>query len=396
MTSPFESGKPILKKLNEAGFEAYFVGGAVRDFLLDRKIGDIDIATSAKPEEVKMIFPKTVDVGIEHGTVLVIYKGRGYEVTTFRKESEYEDYRRPKSVVFISSLEEDLKRRDFTMNAIAMDLDGKIYDPFNGKGDLERKMIRCVGTPSERFMEDALRMMRAIRFQSQLGFQIDKETYDSLEQLSPLLEKIAVERIYIEWSKLLGGQHKLNAFHALIDTGLVHRLPASEELSRGIQDFLKFEGNALKTEEAWLLLLHKSGIISPYDVLKKWKTPKALQKELHSLLIWLNYRMKNPWTDYDLYQAGINKALSVERVFNCMFGRELSASTQLLRTLYNKLPIHHREELAINGKDLLDWTNRTPGPWMKEWIGNIEKAVIEGRMPNKKEAIREWFFNEFT
>ncbi|WP_243296800.1 CCA tRNA nucleotidyltransferase [Bacillus litorisediminis] len=395
MTSPFESGKPILEKLNEAGFEAYFVGGAVRDFLLGRKIGDIDIATSAKPEEVKSIFPKTVDVGIEHGTVLVIYNGEGYEVTTFRKESEYEDYRRPKSVEFISSLEEDLQRRDFTINALAMDLNGDIHDPFNGKNDLVNKMIRCVGSPSERFMEDALRMMRAIRFQSQLGFQIEEETFNSLVQLAHLLEKIAVERILIEWSKLLGGKYKSSAFQSLIDTGLFQRLPANEELSSGIQDFLHYEVNDLEAEESWLLLLYKSNVQSPYTVLKKWKTPKALQKKLDSLLMWLQFRLKHEWTPFALYRAGIENALLVERVFNCIAGRELSVSSYTLKTLYDQLPIQNREDLFIDGNDLLKWTNHTPGPWLKEWMGYIEKAVVEGRIGNDKEEIREWFLNEF-
>lgn len=133
MKEPFLSAVPLLTEIEHAGYEAYFVGGAVRDLLLDREIADVDIATSATPEEIKAIFPKTIDVGIEHGTIVVLFKGRTFEVTTFRAESEYEDYRRPSGVQFIRSLEEDLKRRDFTMNAIAMDKSGQLFDPFHGK-----------------------------------------------------------------------------------------------------------------------------------------------------------------------------------------------------------------------------------------------------------------------
>jgi tRNA nucleotidyltransferase (CCA-adding enzyme) len=178
----FLKSVPILELIEEAGYEAYFVGGSVRDYILGRPINDVDIASSATPQEIKRIFPNTADIGIDHGTVLVITDTGTYEITTFRTESGYSDFRRPDAVKFVRSLTEDLQRRDFTMNAIAMDKTGKIIDPFNGKRDLAQKRIITVGNPHERFHEDALRMMRALRFVSQLDFELDQETFDSLKE----------------------------------------------------------------------------------------------------------------------------------------------------------------------------------------------------------------------
>ena len=166
----YQKALPILKKIEAAGFEAYFVGGSVRDVLLGQPIHDVDIATSAFPAEIKEIFPRTIDVGIEHGTVLVLDGDEQYEITTFRTESAYQDFRRPDQVEFVRSLEEDLKRRDFTINAFALKEDGEIVDLFDGLVDLENNVLRAVGNPHERFHEDALRMMRGLRFVSQLGF----------------------------------------------------------------------------------------------------------------------------------------------------------------------------------------------------------------------------------
>ena len=159
LPSEFQEALPVLEKIKAAGFEAYFVGGSVRDVLLGHPIHDVDIASSSYPEETKKIFPRTVDIGIEHGTVLVLENGHDYEVTTFRTEDLYVDYRRPSQVSFVRSLEEDLKRRDFTINAFALDEKANIIDKFNGLVDLEQKILRAVGNAAERFNEDALRIM---------------------------------------------------------------------------------------------------------------------------------------------------------------------------------------------------------------------------------------------
>lgn len=195
--------KGILTTIQQAGFEAYAVGGCVRDSLLGRKPEDWDITTSALPEEIKEIFGKTIDTGIQHGTVTVMINHVGYEVTTYRIDGEYEDGRHPKEVSFTGSLPEDLKRRDFTINAMAYNEGAGLVDIFGGAEDLKKGIIRCVGDARCRFEEDALRMMRAVRFSAQLGYTIEKETREAIKELAPNLKKVSVERIQVELTKLL-------------------------------------------------------------------------------------------------------------------------------------------------------------------------------------------------
>ena len=199
--------KEIIETLEGAGFEAFAVGGCVRDAVLGRIPADWDITTSAMPEEVKALFSRTIDTGIQHGTVTVMVDHVGYEVTTYRIDGEYEDARHPKEVAFTSNLVEDLKRRDFTINAMAYNDRAGIVDEFDGIGDLEKGVIRCVGNPLDRFGEDALRMLRAVRFSAQLGFAIDEATKEAIITLAPNLEKISAERIQVELVKLLTSDH---------------------------------------------------------------------------------------------------------------------------------------------------------------------------------------------
>ena len=197
----------IINTLEEAGFEAYAVGGCVRDALLGRTPNDWDITTSAKPEQVKVLFRRTVDTGIAHGTVTVLLDKDGFEVTTYRVDGEYEDGRHPKEVTFTASLEEDLKRRDFTINAMAYNPKKGLVDLFEGQKDLKDKVIRCVGDPLERFTEDALRIMRAVRFSAQLGFSLEENTRKALSLLAPNLKHVSAERIQVELVKLLVSPH---------------------------------------------------------------------------------------------------------------------------------------------------------------------------------------------
>lgn len=197
----------IINTLEEAGYEAYAVGGCVRDSILGREPDDWDITTSAKPEETKHLFPRTVDTGIKHGTVTVLLEGEGFEVTTYRIDGTYEDGRHPTEVTFTANLKEDLRRRDFTINAMAYNDRSGLVDLYGGLADMENRVIRCVGDAGERFDEDALRMLRAVRFSAQLGYRIDEATGEAVRALAPNLQKISAERIQAELVKLVTSPH---------------------------------------------------------------------------------------------------------------------------------------------------------------------------------------------
>ncbi len=394
MKEPFLSAIPLLTKIEDAGFEAFFVGGSVRDCLLGKEISDVDIATSATPEEMKAIFPKTIDVGIEHGTIIVLFNGVPYEVTTFRSEAEYVDFRKPKEVQFIRSLEADLERRDFTMNAIAMDKEGRFIDPFDGRKAINDKVIKTVGKAEERFSEDALRMMRALRFYSQLGFTIETDTYHALRSFAHLLEKISVERKLAEFEKLLIGKNRMNALGMLANTELHKYLPGLSQLQIYFGKIAQLDCSELQLEEMWGIILKQTDIKQEETTafLKAWKMPMKKIKYISSLLKWLDYRMENEWTDIALYHAGIQIAVSTEKIVNVLLHHNAHKNSNLLIQTYERLPIKQRTSLQVTGNDLQAWFQKQPGPWIKETIDKIEAAVITKSVTNEKDLIREWLF----
>ena len=211
---------PVLRTLERHGFEAVFVGGCVRDTAMGRPLKDVDIATSAEPEQVIAAFAKTIPTGLKHGTVTVLHEGETYEVTTYRTESAYERFRRPAQVRFVTDLQSDLQRRDFTINAMAMRADGAIVDPLGGLADLRRGMLRCVGDADARFQEDALRMVRAIRFAAEFDMRISLATWRAIRRHCLLLGHIAMERIGVELDKMVGGAHPGRAAAWLNASGL--------------------------------------------------------------------------------------------------------------------------------------------------------------------------------
>ncbi|MBN8200258.1 CCA tRNA nucleotidyltransferase [Bacillus sp. NTK034] len=394
MNEAFLKAVPVLENIEEAGYEAYFVGGSVRDYILGKEIADVDIATSAAPEEVKTLFPRTLDVGIEHGTVVVLHNGIPYEITTFRSEAEYLDFRRPSKVQFIRSLEEDLKRRDFTMNAIAMDKEGHLIDPFNGRGAIEEKRICTVGQPAERFTEDALRMMRAVRFFSQLAFEIEKKTYDALASLAHLLENIAVERKLAEFEKLLAGTSRMKALMVIGETGLSKYLPNMSGFQKELMQAEDYNAAELTVEEMWAFLacIFDLGEPQAEDFLKSWKLPVKKLKKILAIIKWIRYRANNKWDAYSLYQAGCI-ALNAERVRNVILHEDSSRGANTLVSQYNALPIKVRSDLQLTGDNLMDWFGKPPGPWIKAELEKTEKAVLHGELINSNESIREWLIN---
>ncbi len=390
MDSLFVQAVPILEKIEQAGFEAFFVGGSVRDQIIGRVINDVDIATSATPQEIKAIFPRTADVGIEHGTVLVIEKYGIYEITTFRTEGKYSDFRRPDSVQFVRSLTEDLMRRDFTMNSMAMDKNGEIIDPFNGKIAIEKKQIVTVGNPHERFHEDALRMMRAIRFVSQLGFELDNETFRSLQENGGLLLHISVERILVEMEKLLEGPNRMKALQLLLASNLYQFLPSLLKDRETLQKLIALPIGELNIIEIWSLLcvLGKNDNLS--SLLHAWKLPS---KKTKSILRTVLFATKEPFFAEDvfnLFQLGLEEGIQAAKVRAALNGTSISKVELFIRTHYQDLAIKNQSELAVTGTDLLEWRKEKPGPWLREYIENIITAVLKHEVENEKEKIREW------
>lgn len=392
MIEPFLSTVPILNKLEEAGFEAYFVGGSVRDFLLGKAIHDVDIATSATPEEVKRIFPKTVDIGIQHGTVLVLYKNDSYEITTFRTESEYIDYRRPKEVAFVRSLEKDLERRDFTMNAIAMDRQGAVIDPYHGQQAITDRRIETVGKAKERFQEDALRIMRALRFVSQLSFRIETRTLKAVIESAHLLEKIAIERKRAEFEKLLTGPAWRTALQLLLDTKLFRYLPVLSEKEESISKLLHYECERLNLNELWALFVFFASLSENEadTFLRAWKLPVKQIRKVQSILFFLSIRLKQNWSVSDLYRARMETILSVEKIYQILKGEQDDESINRVLALYQHLPIKERSELAVTGGDVMQWYDQPGGPWVSDLIAKIEESVLLGEVSNDQQTIKEW------
>ncbi|WHX60173.1 CCA tRNA nucleotidyltransferase [Peribacillus frigoritolerans] len=383
----FLKSVPILELIEEAGYEAYFVGGSVRDYILGRPINDVDIASSATPQEIKRIFPNTADIGIDHGTVLVITDTGTYEITTFRTESGYSDFRRPDAVKFVRSLTEDLQRRDFTMNAIAMDKTGKIIDPFNGKRDLAQKRIITVGNPHERFHEDALRMMRALRFVSQLDFELDQETFDSLKENAQNISEIAVERILIEFEKLAAGSNKIKAFSLLLESGLYQYLPLFSSKKDHLMDLLNLPLHQLNAAEIWSIIMIHTKDQEIEEALRAWKLPlKTIRNVQRTIKL---VKSKEP-SAIDVFQAGHGITVQAAKVRAALNAGNVSDAEENAHQRYNELIIKQMSDLAVTGTDLLIWHQEKPGPWVKEYLEKILKAVLNEELRNDKEEIKRW------
>jgi len=389
LTKQFQDAKPILEQIESHGHQAFFVGGCVRDLLLKRPIGDIDIATSARPEKIQKIFSKVILVGVEHGTVIVRVNDQSYEVTTFRVDGLYTDKRHPDSVEFIDQIDEDLKRRDFTINALAMDKNGKIIDLFDGKKDLQKKVIRTVGNGYERFSEDPLRIIRAVRFSSQLGFTIDHETIQQIIKTKQDIEGLAIERITNEIAKLFAGEFVNQGIKYMKMTKIDGHLPILKE-SSDIMSLIPAPLPPLMSFDEVIALFHLvKSEISIQRWVKEWKCSNKIKKEA-SILVWaFNYYIDNGldlWLVYslnkDLYEGFL-------RIVNAFFPNSVCYNE--MEELRKKLQIQNKKELAINGNDLQNWfPDKRKGPWLKTTINTIEKKIVTGTIINTKENIKEW------
>lgn len=387
LPTSFADARKVIEKINLAGYEAYFVGGCVRDLILNNENNDIDIATSAFPQEVKTIFPRTVDVGIDHGTVAVLYNQQQFEITTFRTESTYTDYRRPDSVNFVRSLEEDLKRRDFTINALALSNNGMVIDHFNGLQDISNKIIRAVGEPSERFQEDALRIMRGFRFSSQLNFSIEQNTFEAIKSHVYLLEKISIERIHIEWIKLLLSKNRNSGLIAFLDSNAFHFCPCMENFNLIIKELLKINPLPFDTEQLAWIIIFKIGKYNSDEVsnfLVRWKCSNKIIKQVVSCLNLLDEVLVGGFTKWIVYFLGEENSYLVSKACFYFDGRNRDKDVE---HLLKNIPIVSKRDLNISGIEILNLSQKNPGPWVGELLDLIESEVIEGHLVNTNDTL---------
>ena len=391
----FLEALPVMQQLVDAGYEAYFVGGSVRDMLLHKPISDVDIATSATPQEVKEIFSHTVDVGIEHGTVMVIHHKEGYEVTTFRTEEGYEDFRHPDKVTFVRSLEEDLKRRDFTINALAIGIDDQLMDFFDGIGDLERQCLRCVGDAKERFNEDALRMFRAVRFVGQLGFQIEENTKNAISLLKMNLSKVAVERMKVEFEKMIQSSYRKDALKLFVETGLYQACPLFDGKDEILLKLAEFPLKEMSVLQAWILFIDKLNL-SDKEVTHLLKSWKSSNEQIRDVLVgYKTYRARKEeeWNFFLAYDCPYEVACEVEQL---LIAQNKSTSMEGLEATYQSLPIRSMNDIQLNGHDIIRILKlEKKGPIIGQVLKTVEKMILEQSISNDAEVLETYVLSHF-
>lgn len=388
----------ILLQLEEHGYEAYAVGGCVRDMLLGREPEDWDITTSARPEEVRQVFARTIDTGLQHGTVTVVLDRTGYEITTYRIDGEYEDGRHPKEVAFTRDLKEDLKRRDFTINAMALSRSGELVDPFGGREDLKAGVVRCVGDPSERFSEDALRLLRAVRFAAQLDFTIEERTKLALRAEAPRLSCVSRERVQAELTKTLLSRHP-ERLCMIREAGMAPYVSesfpdlfAETEAARRLERRLRLAA-ALPSAKAvrWAAFLLEMGEDAGGRILKEFKLDNETIRCARVLIRWFPVRIADD-------PRAVRQAMSAmdDGLFDCLLemkeildgedGGHAARLKLLAEEIRGKGDCIRLKDLAVTGTDLIA-AGAAPGPALGQMLKELFAHVLEYPEDNVKEIL---------
>ena len=428
-----EAIRAALERLEQAGYEAWLVGGCVRDRLMGREIHDYDLTTSATPAEVEAVFTgeKVIETGIAHGTVTVLLHGVPVEITTFRAESGYSDHRHPDAVSFTRSLRDDLARRDFTVNAVAMDARGALCDPFGGQADIQAGILRAVGDPVERFSEDALRILRALRFSSVLGFAVEKNTAAAFAQLRGQLAYVSAERIYTELTKLLCGGNVRAVLMNYTDTlgeVLPELLPMRGFDQRNyhhVYDVLEqtarvVEGVPALPHLRWAALFHDAGKPACFTLdakgvghfyghaevsctlaegaLRRLKADNATREAADLLIHWHDVPVEPTAPAVrrllrKLGADGFRDLLALKRADNLAQNpayqdrlKTYDALEALAEQILAENQAFRLKDLAINGEDLLA-LGMAPGPAMGKLLNRLLDEVVSDRLPNEREAL---------
>ncbi len=424
----------VLRQLNNGGFEAYVVGGCVRDSLLGRAPGDWDLTTSARPEQVHAALTgiTVLDTGLKHGTVTAVVEGHRLEITTFRTEGSYSDHRRPDSVRFAQTIEEDLSRRDFTVNAMAFSPKRGLVDPFGGQADLKKRLLRAVGDPSKRFDEDALRILRGLRFAARLEFAIEEQTARAMTEQRQLLAALAGERVLAELLPILrapGAVPVLRQFRQVFAVVLPEIAPMFDFDQRNKHHLYDVWEHTLHTLEhvpprtdlRLVMLLHDCGKPTRFSVdfrgdghfyghayesarlarqaLERLRCDKDTLERVCRLIALHDHDVQNTpksllrWLG-KVGEAGLRDLLTVKIADNLgqhpryLRVQQFEATLSSLEELLAGQPCFARSHLAVSGKDLL--ALGLQGPAIGAALDNLLEAVIEGVLPNRREELLEW------
>lgn len=384
MNKNYLRGQSVIKTLLENGFQAYFVGGFVRDRLLNIDASDIDITTNALPEDIMKLFPKTKATGIKFGTVSVFMGASTFEITTYRADINYIDHRKPERVVFSNKLEDDLKRRDFTINALAMGLDEIVVDLFDGLSDLDNKIVRAIGNPDIRFKEDALRILRAFKFVSKLGFDIEEKTFESIKKNIYLLTKISNERILNEIKEIFGYPYKEKALSLMYEAKLQ---TAFSELDKG----LSILNDKEKYQINYLEFFGLSFYLKNIDIPSNWRFSNKEKAIIEKIIELVSVTEDDNYNEMIIYRLGKDIPLmanNVSRIINQDNDQE-----KLIVSIYKNLPIYKTCDLKFKGQDILELTTLNNAEVIGDIIDDITYQVITNRLNNDYEEIKKYVMN---
>lgn len=385
MEKHFAAGVKILNRLNQSGYPAYFVGGAIRDWLRGESISDIDITTKATPDEITELFDNVKPTGLKYGTVTVFEEGIPFEITTFRQEGNYRNHRHPDEVTFAATLEEDVLRRDFTINAIAMDSMEHIYDYVGGQADLQIGLIRAIGNPEERLEEDALRILRAFRFVAKTGFVIEPKTKEAITLKKDLLTKIANERIIQELEKILSQKFPQLGFQAMVECEVDQVFPA---LTKAIH-WLALHDERLSLPEFFSLSFY----LSEVEIDRSWRFSNKMKSIIAQTVELMQVTQEDEFTILHVYARGLERCLMANRL-NRLLHPE-NDQEQALRELDESLPIRKTCDLRFKGGDILHLTTMKDAEVIGDIVDDLVYQVITHQLPNDYDALRQYTFDTY-
>ncbi|WP_088035634.1 CCA tRNA nucleotidyltransferase [Evansella clarkii] len=385
MVSWDEAASYVLAELRKEGYEAFIVGGAVRDKVMEKRVRDIDICTDATADTVKNIFPRTAEPGVNHGTILVSAGGRTVEVSEFKSRTHTD-----------GGLTEDLSVRDFTCNAMAMTEEGRIIDPFHGQEDIRRKLLQSVGNPAARFREDPLRLLRALRLSLQLGFKIETGTNEAMEKLAPLIRQCAVERVAAEFEKAAENELDINELTFLLKHPVVKELPYFGSGCASLAEKTEaYEGRGFTVRnpvEWWSIIAGFMHREEANTLLHYYKRSGKIIKSVMAVLEETSRQSGKQWEDLSLYRLGSELIPAAEKLLALREEREPDVPYLISRL--RELPLQSKKDLKLNGHILMREFPHKPGKWIGKVLNSVEEAVILGKVENDTARILEWLKRE--